>query len=75
MNDRDSLLIEEACLQCLTKAWNKFIGLPVLHPDDQREFKHAIHAAQNIVMARGYYKMTADQRRKLYNETPTNFSH
>ena len=36
----------------LAKAMNKFEELPVMHSDDFDEFFRAIHAAQNIVMAR-----------------------
>ncbi len=36
----------------LCKAWDKFLELPEAHPDDNTEFRHAIHAAQNIILAR-----------------------
>lgn len=43
---------ERACMTYLVQAWNAFVVCPVLHPDDQAEFRAAIHAAQNIVLAR-----------------------
>lgn len=43
---------EKLVLDTLASAWNQFILLPVLHKDDQDEFRHAIHAAQNVVLAR-----------------------
>lgn len=43
---------EEAVLNLLGEAWNAFNRLPVLHPCDQQEFMTAIHAAQNIILAR-----------------------
>lgn len=36
----------------LAEAWNLFVRLPTIHPSDQAEFAHAIHQAQNIVLAR-----------------------
>lgn len=43
---------EQACLDHLAKAWNEFVGLDVLNGDDLGEFRHGIHALQNMVMAR-----------------------
>jgi hypothetical protein len=43
---------EEAVMAALGDAYNKFIELPVQHHADNAEFVHAIHAAQNIVLAR-----------------------
>jgi hypothetical protein len=39
-------------LDALGSVWNDFIALPEAHPSDQGEFAQAIHAAQNIVLAR-----------------------
>jgi hypothetical protein len=47
---------ENECLLILADAWNKFCALPPLHPVDNHEFMHAIHAAQNIVLARPYLR-------------------
>jgi hypothetical protein len=43
---------ERAVLAALADAWNRFIDLPLAHPDDRDEFRAAIHAAQNIVAYR-----------------------
>lgn len=43
---------ESEVLRLLGQAWNKFIELPAMHHMDNHEFCHAIHAAQNIVLAR-----------------------
>lgn len=49
---RDLTPTENQVLGLLGDAWSKFIALPAAHPSDAREMKHAIHAAQNIVLAR-----------------------
>ena len=36
----------------LSSAWNEFVVLERLHPDESGEFRQAIHAAQCIIMAR-----------------------
>ena len=47
------LLPEEAkTIKALVLAWNAFLKLETLHPDETAEFRHAIHAAQHIIMAR-----------------------
>lgn len=43
---------EVEIIDILADAWNKFLKLKVLHPNDTGEFLQAIHAAQNIVMSR-----------------------
>ena len=43
---------EELVVHYLACAWNHFVTLPVEHPQDEPEFLHAIHAAQNIVLSR-----------------------
>lgn len=43
---------ENEVVELLADAWNKFVDLPVLHKADREEFMHALHQAQNIVMAR-----------------------
>jgi len=43
---------ERIVLEILAQAWNQFVELPVIHPQDQVEFMQAIHRAQNIVMSR-----------------------
>jgi len=46
------LLEEQAVLDNLAAAWNAFLLLPIIHEADRVEFVSAIHAAQNIVLAR-----------------------
>jgi len=43
---------EQAVLEHLAAAWNAFLILPPSHPDDVVEFRHGLHALQNIVLAR-----------------------
>jgi hypothetical protein len=43
---------EERIVSLLGKAWQEFESLPPQHPCDSPEFLRAIHAAQNIVLAR-----------------------
>ncbi len=43
---------ENEVLNILAAAWNRFSALPVLHHADQDEMAKAIHAAQNIILAR-----------------------
>jgi len=43
---------EDVVVNLLAEAWEKFLGLEVLHNSDLREFEQAIHVAQNIIMAR-----------------------
>jgi hypothetical protein len=44
--------LELSCLAELSDAWNDFLLLEELHSDDLQEFRMAIHAAQNIILAR-----------------------
>lgn len=43
---------EKMVLQHLVDAWNSFLALPTEHNDDIDEFRRAIHAAQEKVLAR-----------------------
>lgn len=43
---------ERAVANALATAWNLFLKLPIEHGDDQTEFRHSIHHAQDIVLAR-----------------------
>lgn len=43
---------EAKVAQMLGEAWNEYLKLPVEHPMGQEEFCSAIHACQNIVLAR-----------------------
>ena len=51
---------EQQVMTYLSEAWNKFVHLKTVHPDEQTDFRHAIHEAQRIIMARPqakvYYK-------------------
>jgi len=51
---KDSLLTayEHRVLNNLADAWNTFLKLETLHPDEQTDFRHAIHEAQRNIMAR-----------------------
>lgn len=54
---------EQEVLNLLGTAATKFCMLAELHSADRPEFVHAIHAAQNIVLARGALRalQNADQ--------------
>ena len=43
---------EAEVMSCLTAAWNRFIELPPVHPDELNEFRHKIHDLQRVVLAR-----------------------
>jgi len=43
-------------LNNLAAAWTSFLQLNVINGSDQDDFLHAIHAAQNIILARSAYK-------------------
>lgn len=44
--------LEKAALDRLIEAWNAFLLLPTEHADDVGEFRHGIHALQQMIMAR-----------------------
>ena len=53
--DADPFMITNAELRIvglLGEAWNAFLTLPIEHADHQDEFRHAIHRAQDMVLAR-----------------------
>lgn len=43
---------EQEVMTALASAWNRFLKLPVLHESDNEEFMRAVHAAENIILAR-----------------------
>ena len=43
---------EAKVAQLLGDVWNEYLKLPIEHPMGQKEFCSAIHACQNIVLAR-----------------------
>lgn len=65
---------ENEVLNLLGQAANKFSVLPVIHHADLREFILAVHAAQNIVLARaglrdlGIVRLEGDERIGWDNE-------
>jgi hypothetical protein len=53
LSHSDLLTAEELrVIDLLAYAWNAFMTLDAVHPEDQNEFRMAIHSAQKIVMAR-----------------------
>uniref|UniRef100_UPI0035C9A0CE hypothetical protein n=1 Tax=uncultured Sphingomonas sp. TaxID=158754 RepID=UPI0035C9A0CE len=54
-DNRDPFMVTDAELRVvglLGEAWNAFLAMPVEHSDHQDEFRHAIHAAQDLVLSR-----------------------
>lgn len=47
---------EKAVLAALAGAWNLFLRLPVEHPDDNAEFRAAVHRVQEKVAARPAFR-------------------
>lgn len=43
---------EQEVMDRLIDAWNAFCELPVVHPDQQTEFRHALHDLQRQIMVR-----------------------
>ena len=43
---------ENKVLDISADLWNEFVKLPMLHKDDNNEFRFHIHAIQNMIMAR-----------------------
>ena len=52
MEERECKPEELRVLDLLGQAWNEFVALPEEHSADRVEFMQAIHAAQNVVLAR-----------------------
>ena len=52
--------LEFQCLIELASAWECYLQLPELHPDDFNEFRLTIHAAQNIILARPMLRVLAE---------------
>lgn len=44
--------LEIKAIEATKEVWNAFLQLPEMHPDDQNDFRHHIHALQNIILAR-----------------------
>ena len=43
---------EQKVIEGLVTAWNEFVKIEKLHPDEQDEFRHLIHSAQYMIMSR-----------------------
>ena len=43
---------EHTVMTHLVDAWDSYVHLPVQHPDDLEEFRHALHRLQHLVMIR-----------------------
>ena len=51
---------EKECLKHLTEAWNSFMLLGNKHPDDNQEFRPAIHEAQKTIATRVARRVNPD---------------
>jgi hypothetical protein len=51
---------EKLCLKCLADAWELFSKLSSKHPDDDNEFRSAIHDAQKMVALRVARRVDTD---------------
>jgi hypothetical protein len=58
---RELTVKEFRVINYLADAWDSFLMLPVLHKDDENEFRTAIHALQEKVLARP----AVEQNRKV----------
>lgn len=43
---------EHKVIDLLAEAWNAFLELDELHPDEKHDFRKSIHEAQRNIMAR-----------------------
>lgn len=43
---------EKAVIDASVALWNAFCALPIEHPDDVTEVRHAVHLIQDKVLAR-----------------------
>lgn len=43
---------ENKVLDLSAQLWNEFVKLPVMHADDNNDFRFHIHALQNMIYAR-----------------------
>jgi len=48
------MLPENKCIDITVDLWNTFIQIQGLHPDDKPDFRHHLHAIQNILYAHKY---------------------
>lgn len=47
---------EKELLNLTGEIWNKYLDLPILHPNDQQEFMYHLHAIQRIIMSREFLR-------------------
>ncbi len=52
---------ERRVLSLLAEAWNMFLMMPTIHPDEQLEFKLAIHNAQLLIARRVARRVDPDR--------------
>lgn len=45
----------------LSVAFNRFVALPVLHPNDQGDFANAVNVLKNLVMSRPVARLMAER--------------
>lgn len=43
---------EKEIIKATADLWNSFIKLPVIHPDDNNDFRFHLHALQNMIFSR-----------------------
>jgi hypothetical protein len=43
---------ETEVMDNLVNAWNSYVSLPIEHPDDTSEFRHAFHSLQHMILMR-----------------------
>jgi hypothetical protein len=55
---------EQKVMDLLVDAWNKYITLPIIHPDENTEFRHNFHNLQRVLISRDYIK-----KQGIQNET------
>ncbi len=56
---------EKKVLDHLVDAWNEFVKLPVMHPDDNDEFRHSFHNLQRIIGIRALRRESNDWHNEL----------
>jgi len=59
---------EEKVLALLVDSWNAFTELPVMHPDDNDEFRHSLHNLQRIVGIRELRRTNVNWYNELRDE-------
>ncbi len=55
---------EQETVELLADAWNKFVKLESLHPDETTEFRTGIHEVQKIIMARPVQREFNKEKKK-----------